>query len=443
MTTSDFIVKLDTPDGLIPQLQRVQSGLVEGLLSIELPDGWADTYLSESLTATWTSAVVLISLLRQGVIPDNYLPVLNRILEEKQSNEFTGWRMDRFSSYISTYVTSDVLSLLLMMHKLVEAEPVIHSLQEMQNKDGGWGVCPGDKESKVGSTAWVVNALLDALDHPATREFIRIEKMEEAINWLYSAQSDCTEDCGWGFLPDSPPSSVNCTTVALFALLKAIEVEPKLRIREEALRRGIHTLKSLGREGFWKGDIEDFGIMIDGNFVGRHTTGGVGTLAVVRTLLAAIRNGLLPPNDNELFHGITNLLSRCKTYPGKDGLWISPSDQGGAPVIWNSVEALHAIFEIQQFKLNMLEGSYVDRQTYDRIYSKVKYWKRFTIALLVAIAGISLTVYFKSLVPAIQAFSEMPALIQGVIFIVVTIIIEELYFRLIKPTFSRMIQSRR
>lgn len=444
-TASDFIVQLSVPNAFIPRLRQVQNGIVKGLLAIQLPDGWPDTHLMETRSSTWTSAIILKSLLRQGVVVDNYSAVINKILARQQEKDgHIGWEMDeRFSSSISTYVTADILSLLLSLSRFDEAVPVINSLQAIRNNDGGWGVCPKDTLSKVRSTAWVVNSLLDARDYMATRSAVNVQVIENATKWLYGAQNDDQGDYGWGYLPNSSPSSVSCTSGALYALLRIAEQYERIGVRKESLRRSIQTLKNLGSSGFWKGDVEDLGITIDGEFVGRHITGGLGTLSVIVTLLKAIDIGYLSPEDNELFGGIENVITRCKNLPGKDGMFITPSEQGGPPIIWNSAYALEAIYRVQEFYLRVLEGSYIDRKVYDAVYKKVRFWKRLAVALMVAALGVTLAVNARGLTPLLDWFANLPPLVQGVILIIITIVFEEIYHRLIKPLYGKWLQRQK
>lgn len=440
MTTSNnFLVRLNIPDALIPRLRQAQNEIVKGLLAIQLSDGWSDTHLVETQTSTWTSAIILKSLLRHGVIANNYLTVVEKIIAaRKEKDGLSGWIMDeRFSQWLSTYVTADILSLLLSLNKFTEAESIIRSLQAIRNSDGAWGVCPKDEVSKVRPTIWVLQALLDAYDHPVTERAVNFQIIKDSVKWLYNAQNDEEEDYGWGFLSGSSPSSVSCTSGVLYILLRIVEGQQESLVKRESLRRAIQTLKNMGTAGFWKGDVEDFGIMIDGQFVGRHITGGLGTLSVVMTLLKAVNVGLLSPDDPVLFQGIENILLRCRSYAGKDGAWIAPSEQGGPPIIWNSAYALDAINEIQRFHLNILEGSYIERKVFDTIYARVNFWKKLAIALIVAIIGATFGIYLRGVTPVLDWFANMSPLIQGLILITITIVSEEMYHRLFKPTFVR------
>ena len=430
-TDNNWVTRVETDNNLIARLVNVKDGLLDGLHGIELPSGWPDTYLTETTTSIWTSAAILQALVAQRIYPPNMNSVVSRILlEKKQIDGFVGWTMEkRFAPVVSTYVTADVLSLFLLLHNCADVDDVIVSLQKMQNDDGGWGVCPKDTISKVTSTVWALDALLNAYVHPFTRKHIEERILQNAIKWLYSAQNDISGDYGWGFLPDAFPSSVSATSVALSVLLKANQIDSKFNIKSESVRRGIDTLLSLGNNGFWKGDIEDFGITVDGKFLARHTTGGLGTLAVLNTLLLAVQTGYLPPDSEYLYLGLSNLLERSRPYPGYKGLWLIPSDQAGPPMIWNSAYAVGAISSVLDFYLYLRRRHYIETDVYNQIYRKVKFWKRVAIALIVAIGGVSISLYLAR-IGLITWFSNLNPLLQGLILIVFTIAIEEAYQRI-------------
>lgn len=441
MSVPGLYTKLDTPDALILRLNRLQKALIEGVLSAQLADGWADAFLNETSYSSWTSAVVMKSLLRQNVVPANFQRAINKIIAVKQQSGVAGWVLERFAPVLSTYVTADILSLTVVLQMCDEINSIVQCLQNMQNDDGGWGVCEGDLISKVRPTAWVLNSLLEASAHPCTTGIIDQQLLRKAIKWLYNAQHDYADDYGWGFLPDMPPSSVSCTASSILVLIRASELNKDFGYHDASLTRGINTLESLGQSGFWKGDIEDFGVEIDGKYIGRHTTGGLGTLLVARTFIKAVENDLLSPTDSDLWSGLSNISSRCQTYPGKQGLWLIPSDQGGPPIIWNSAQALDVLYELKQLHLS-LEGSYVDSHVYQNIYTRVNLWRKATFALIMAIIGVGTAFYLRNVMPIIESFSQLPILVQGLVFIFLTIVIEELYARF-KPMSERFLKRRK
>lgn len=423
-----FLEKINPQNTLLRQLTQVKKDLVSGILDNQLENGWADIHYNESVSSKWTTIVVLRSLLRHRVNPENLSSAVNKVLKEKQEcGDVTGWDIDGRFPYISSYVTADALLLLLELKKFDDARQIITSLLNMRNKDGGWGVCQGDLESKVPNTAWVLNALLDAYEYMPNRNVIDQKLILESISWLYKAQNDEQEDNGWGYLPNSIPSTVGSTCEALGVLLKAANLNTDWIMKKERLRKAVQTLREMGNAGYWKGEIENYQIKIGNDAILRHITGGLGTLSVIITFIRGVYVGIVSPDDQDLFNGINNLMERCKPIPSKKGCWIYPSDQGGPPIVWNSAYALDAIAEIDKFFIDVLEGSYIDRKVYATINSKTKVWRIIAIALSFAVISITFSTYFQGLMPLIDKFSKLSPLSQGIILIVLTIVIEEIY----------------
>lgn len=434
-----LVIRIDAPGALLPRLRQARDGLISGLLGIQWQDGWPDTHLIDTIYSTWTTIVVLTSLLKHSVIPKNILSAVKKVCDKKRKrNGLIGWDMDeRFTQSISSYVTADALSLFFMLGNFEEAAEITLSLQTMRNNDGGWGVCPEDSISRVVTTRWVASALLDAYEHPVTRSIVNAEIVEQAVKWLYNAQNEFNRDFGWGLFPNLPPSSVGATSETLLFLLRVAENHKEFGIRMESLRRAIETLKKQGVNGYWKGEAESFAIDTTDGIKARHVTGGLGTISTVGALIKAARIGLLSPEDHDLFLGLDNILSRCKEHPGKPGLWITPSDQGGPPIIWNSAYALDVIDDILVFYTD-IEGEYVDRTIYEAINTRTNKWKRITLALLVASFGVILAISLKGFVPALGWFSGLSPLLQGLILIIITLMVEEVYHRVFVPIFTKL-----
>ncbi len=347
-TSSAFLIKLPPNIKSIAGLVRESKlGLIKGLTSVETSDGWLDP-TAENAQSFWTSIEVLKSLVESGFYPANYNSVLNSVKQtQKNINGLTGWEYEGIDGYISVYVTGDIIRLYVTLHKFDEINDLIETLQKTQNDDGGWGVCNGDKSSKVRSTSWVLSVLFLCLNLEPTKNYVNPEVVAKGINWLYIAQNDSDGDFGWGNMPDTLPSNISATSFALDALIEAYKFYSSqtrgnggIPIRKDAIVRGLEKLLSMNSKGFWQGVREEFAIKIENKVIGRHIIGGAGATFVLQVFVKAIESGLLAWANDTVYLGIKNLTERCQPYSKYEGLWLVPADDGGASLSWNSAYAL-------------------------------------------------------------------------------------------------------
>lgn len=439
-TSSAFLVKLPANTKSIVELVRDSKlGLIKGLESVETRDGWLDP-TAENAQSFWTSIEVLKSLVESGVYPTNYKSVLTSVKQTQKSiNGLIGWEYEGIDDYISVYVTGDIIRLYVTLHKFDEIYDLIETLQRIQNEDGGWGVCNGDKSSKVRSTSWVLSVLLLCLNLEPIKHYVNQDVVAKGINWLYIAQNDSDGDFGWGNMPDILPSNVSATSFALDALIEAYRFYSSQTrrtgatpIKKDAIVRGLERLLIMNLRNFWQGVREEFAIKIDNKIIGRHVIGGAGATFVLQVLIKAIEAGLLAwPNDT-VYLGFKNLTERCQPYSKYEGLWLVPADDGGAPLSWNSAYGIDALNKIESFFISHYVNKWMEKNLVENLSRNGKNWRRIAIALGIAILGIILAPFTKSIGRIPSWFAQLNVFYQGLIMMVVTLVFEQIYSRLFR-----------
>ncbi len=405
---------------------------------------------NENSQIFWTDIEVLKSLVEANIFPNNYNSIISIIAQSKKSiNGFTGWESEGFENYISIYVTGDIIRLYLVLKKFDELEDIIASLQNMQNLDGGWGVCNGDEISKVRSTSWVLSVLISCLSLRPIENMVDQEIVKKGINWLYFAQNDHEDECGWGNLPNTHPSNVSATAFAVDALIDFLKYSKShknntMPDRIASIKRGIQTLKNMNNNGYWQGVREEFGIRVDGNLIGRHIIGGAGTTFVVQVLIKAQEIGLDEWTDYNLYQGIINLVIRCKSYNKLEGFWVIPADDGGPPLSWNSAYAIDAFNRFEKFYASQIIDQWIEKQVYDDLTKTVKFWRHIALIFLFALIGIIVAPFFQSIVNIPFWFASLSVFYQAIIIMFFTIIFEQLYnifFRVLMPQIRKIMHK--
>lgn len=409
-----------------------KKGLIEGLASVESLDGWDDP-TAEKAQSFWTSIEVMKSLLDSGVCPKNFNSILS-IIQQKQIalNGLIGWGYEGIDNHISVYVTGDIIRLYLSLRKFDEIDEIIHTIQIIQNEDGGWGVCNGDKISKVRSTSCVLSILLMCVNIESTRKYVDLNTVKKGTNWLFMAQND--GDFGWGNLPDTLPSNVSATSLALNALLEAFKFSlstspgnSTIPVRKDSIIRGLEKLIDMNFKGSWQGVREEFAIYTENKIIGRHIIGGAGATIVLPVLLKAIETNLLSwPNDT-IYNAIINLSERCKHYSKNGGLWLVPADDGGPSLSWNSAFALDAFNQIEAFISQWFIDKWIEKPVLDKLLRPLAVWRRISLVFGVALIGILLAPYLKSVGDIPSWFLQLNIFYQGLIMMVIALLFEQLY----------------
>jgi hypothetical protein len=429
---SDIVVRLPERDGIVSSMLAAKEGLISGLLSVATEKGWSDPTI-EKAQFFWTSIEVLKSLVEAGVIPDTYTSMVASIAEQKKTEgDMVGWTYEGIPEHISVYVTGDVIRLYLVLCKFDEIGELLNSLQGIQNEDGGWGVCAGDKLSKVRSTSWVLSILFDCLSSEPTRNIVNLPTVKRGLDWLYNAQNDSEQDAGWSNMPQILPSNVSATALALDALIGALTVSlyqqsHDLAVRREAIRRGLGQLLEMNSDGIWNGVREEFAITVDARVVGRHIIGGAGGTFVLQVLVKAINSGLLSWPNDLLLHGTKKLIQRCRPYSNVEGLWLVPADDGGPPLTWNSAYALDAFNLLERFFAKSFADKWIEKAAFNYVTRPARFWRRLSLALILALAGIILAPYATDLGSITSWFASLPVLYQGLLLIVVTLAIDQAF----------------
>jgi hypothetical protein len=213
---SDVFLATRPGGSLLVDVVEARLGLTKGLQSTEMPDGWRDPS-AERAQYIWTSMIVCRTLLRAGVSVGNLKLVLKTILSKRfRRGEIAGWESAGSPGAVATFVTRSAGSLFLQVGALAPLSRVIKTFRLLQNRDGGWGVFDGDTESKVRATSFVLSFLAECLEAPLACEFVNIDMVTRALNWLDAAR---TQSGGRANLAGTPPENLSATAIALDALL--------------------------------------------------------------------------------------------------------------------------------------------------------------------------------------------------------------------------------
>jgi hypothetical protein len=326
----------------------------------------------------------------------------------------------------STYVTADAAELFLAAADTTNAKTAVEALRLCKNPDGGCGVCSGDLVSRVRPTCVALRATAKFWRHGLLGVTTDSSGFERAVKWLVDAHNDL--DGGWADLPSTPNSNLSATADALDGLAiasAALRDRPlgDLRVRNSVIERGMAYLTAQTASGIWSGPPEQVTAFQIGNRTFSHVVSGLGPTMVCMAVARLVSARQTDPNRPLFSASIDALLAKCKPIPNQRGQWIVPSDQGGAPLAWNSAFAVEALSLCENAIADLLAFNLVETPIIRAATRKLRIWRGCSAVLATVLVAVSIVA--SGVLNSISAwFAARSALVQGLLLTVAGLLIE-------------------
>ena len=422
--TEDLFVPANTRDSLAATLARLKLDLFAGLRSVELQSfGWTDP-TSNAAQSLWTNVNVATCLLQARLTFPNATALLKSVADARViTMGGQGWTSDYIPDQVSIYVTADVAEFYMFAGDSQAAGITLQELLGMQNTDGGWGICSGDVESKTRPTSLMLRILSQVHRLPALHTQQISTAIVGAVKWQTDAHVD--HDGGWSSRQGAKNSDLSSTIDALGALA-AVLVSNQTGLGASAIRTSqlqsavTYVLRHFERGNFSGPPEEIVGYQVAGRKYS-HSVSGLGPVSALSAVVDLINSKTIPPNHQLLAITLQEFKRRCVPIKDANGVWVYPSEQGGAPVVWNSGLAIETIFRLELLLIKLEAEGLVERTLRPMAGTGTNHWRTSTIALCVLL--ISALVVASGITESIsKKFSLMSPLVQGLVLTVVGLV---------------------